>query len=617
MSDWITCEGGACVQYRTEGDTVTIRSTVTAEQMRLTVAAWETFVAGLTAEVTAERDAVAADHRSTFSTARSVVDTLAAENARLRQQVAELKDERDFHVAHVEQIATLADTISAEKSRLRQQLAAAEDERDRLTGALARTELQRDTEHRRHLEAVAEAAMVRHQIRELHAPTLESVEWFHDQTGKGKALVCPSCRPADPTEWNPPIGQAGIEPPGFVPSYVLSPCPTLVAVQEASATPPESTLPAEQAPVEALATDGAEPQGEAQRAAGASWLAQQFHETYERLAPSFGYETREASAKPWADVPEQNRRLMIAVCAELLPAIENWLLPVRMVAVLPEPAPATGGIIPPGARFAVEPDPVERWVPFVKPLCREQYPGGDPTARIVRCGLPLDHEGNHDEMIDGERGNHWPRKPAADNDHDPDGAITVTMDNTGKGWLTASPAKPVTFVTCGCWFCRSARAMYTANHLVGEKGPVLLTKSVDSEVFPNATSNHPDDEVPETGRAGEARHPTGPLPPMPEEFYAVDGVPIPAQERTEGLDAAIEAGWLEYLGAAGTSTDRDRFVAGLRAASPLIERAARAELERVIRRVLDRHATINTLCDADEYELNRALRDRATRTEGS
>lgn len=47
-------------------------------------------------------------------------------------------------------------------------------------------------------------------------------------------------------------------------------------------------------------------------------LAAQFHEAYERLAPSFGYETRKASAKPWADVPENNRRLMTAVCAEIL-----------------------------------------------------------------------------------------------------------------------------------------------------------------------------------------------------------------------------------------------------------------------------------------------------------
>lgn len=52
-------------------------------------------------------------------------------------------------------------------------------------------------------------------------------------------------------------------------------------------------------------------------------LAQLFHETYERLAPDFEYKTREASAKPWADVPEQNKQLMIAVAAELLPQIER------------------------------------------------------------------------------------------------------------------------------------------------------------------------------------------------------------------------------------------------------------------------------------------------------
>lgn len=49
----------------------------------------------------------------------------------------------------------------------------------------------------------------------------------------------------------------------------------------------------------------------------AETLAQRFHEAYERLAPSFGYETRTASAKPWAEVPENNRRLMTAVCAEI------------------------------------------------------------------------------------------------------------------------------------------------------------------------------------------------------------------------------------------------------------------------------------------------------------
>lgn len=47
-------------------------------------------------------------------------------------------------------------------------------------------------------------------------------------------------------------------------------------------------------------------------------LAQLFHGTYERLAPDFGYETRQASAVPWDDVPEPNRLLMVAVAAEVL-----------------------------------------------------------------------------------------------------------------------------------------------------------------------------------------------------------------------------------------------------------------------------------------------------------
>lgn len=44
-------------------------------------------------------------------------------------------------------------------------------------------------------------------------------------------------------------------------------------------------------------------------------IARRFHETYERLAPDFGYETRSESAVPWEDVPERNRLLMQAVVA--------------------------------------------------------------------------------------------------------------------------------------------------------------------------------------------------------------------------------------------------------------------------------------------------------------
>jgi hypothetical protein len=47
-------------------------------------------------------------------------------------------------------------------------------------------------------------------------------------------------------------------------------------------------------------------------------LAQLFHESYERLAKEQGYKTREESAVPWEDVPEDNKRLMIATAAEVL-----------------------------------------------------------------------------------------------------------------------------------------------------------------------------------------------------------------------------------------------------------------------------------------------------------
>jgi len=45
-------------------------------------------------------------------------------------------------------------------------------------------------------------------------------------------------------------------------------------------------------------------------------LAERFHEVYERLAPSFGYETRTETRR--FDPDSKNGRLMIATCTELL-----------------------------------------------------------------------------------------------------------------------------------------------------------------------------------------------------------------------------------------------------------------------------------------------------------
>lgn len=52
-------------------------------------------------------------------------------------------------------------------------------------------------------------------------------------------------------------------------------------------------------------------------------VAHLFHETYERLAPEYGYETREASAKPWDEVPSNNRLLMIATVDHVLRTLDD------------------------------------------------------------------------------------------------------------------------------------------------------------------------------------------------------------------------------------------------------------------------------------------------------
>ena len=60
-------------------------------------------------------------------------------------------------------------------------------------------------------------------------------------------------------------------------------------------------------------------------------IAEQFHDAYETRAPEHGYETREASAKPWADTPEQNKSLMIDVVQNL---IDNRIIHPGVIDVL-------------------------------------------------------------------------------------------------------------------------------------------------------------------------------------------------------------------------------------------------------------------------------------------
>jgi hypothetical protein len=47
-------------------------------------------------------------------------------------------------------------------------------------------------------------------------------------------------------------------------------------------------------------------------------IARAFHDAYEALAPHFSYETRPENAKPWNEIPERNRDLMIATVRAVL-----------------------------------------------------------------------------------------------------------------------------------------------------------------------------------------------------------------------------------------------------------------------------------------------------------
>jgi hypothetical protein len=102
-------------------------------------------------------------------------------------------------------------------------------------------------------------------------------------------------------------------------------------------------------------------------------LAQQFHEAYERLAPQFGYQTREASAKPWADVPEPNRSLMIAVAAEVFEAAAPAI---RQAAVNDERGRLQGHLADAHARAAGLEAQIRELLTLYREVIRDDIPPG-------------------------------------------------------------------------------------------------------------------------------------------------------------------------------------------------------------------------------------------------
>jgi hypothetical protein len=77
-------------------------------------------------------------------------------------------------------------------------------------------------------------------------------------------------------------------------------------------------------------------------------LARTFHENYERLAPNYGYKTREASAVPWEDVPEQNKALMRATVAA---SFADLAAELRAAETERDAAPATDDLLAQAAKL--------------------------------------------------------------------------------------------------------------------------------------------------------------------------------------------------------------------------------------------------------------------------
>lgn len=50
-------------------------------------------------------------------------------------------------------------------------------------------------------------------------------------------------------------------------------------------------------------------------------LAKLFHDIYETLAPQYGYETRKETRVKFDELPENNKKLMIAVCSRVAAVI--------------------------------------------------------------------------------------------------------------------------------------------------------------------------------------------------------------------------------------------------------------------------------------------------------
>jgi hypothetical protein len=124
-------------------------------------------------------------------------------------------------------------------------------------------------------------------------------------------------------------------------------------------------------------------------------VARRFHEHYERLAPSYAYETRPDSAVPWEAVPEPNRSLMIAVADEVLWGLEQDRAAAGLAVVrVGEVPPWMAGMVE-AAREAVASECDVAYPNTTSPICLSCYEDMPCSKTDLRAALNAIDSGGH------------------------------------------------------------------------------------------------------------------------------------------------------------------------------------------------------------------------------
>jgi|SRR6185369_7467166 len=286
-TDWIRpagCESGSCVEIRTFSDGTAIRHSDEPEHVIVFKSAeWDAFVAGLVAEQLAEaeddrdfhaahadRIADIADHIAAANRRnREAKEALATENARLRQRVDTLERSLTDSACEVESLRAFLHSANQRIEEVEGMVAVLQRSRDALRNS------NRDLLKQRNA-AVAEAAVLRLKVRRMQDVADQAITWFR----KGG---------------------------NFFDFHAA-----VLAYRKGQEAAPESTESAEQPPGEAMATDGAGAQGEAQGAVEAFWrwlgdLHDRIYSGGTAFLEHFVPAARVDPASTWVDVTDRIR----------------------------------------------------------------------------------------------------------------------------------------------------------------------------------------------------------------------------------------------------------------------------------------------------------------------